>query len=199
VSAECPRNPFAACSGQDALFTHDRSEAKRDEPRRCPYIGLEHQSVQAQVRERSAAPPAHRDCRDGTNGPAHPSNRLVAQLNESWKVIYDPLQWILQQRKGNPRKKNSGWRSRSFCRTQEALLRCIREYCGEIDVEALAKLQALPAWHPDWDHRNEGANLDVRGTDQAKADAQSEPLMSLGLEVAQADDQRPRSSQSALS
>jgi hypothetical protein len=96
---------------------------------------------------------------------------------------------------GNSRKKNSGWRSRSFCRTQEALLRCIREHCGEIDVEALAKVQALPSWHPDWDRRNDWANLDVRGTDQAQADAQSEPLMSQGLEVSRADDPRSRSRQ----
>ena len=56
--------------------------------------------------------------------PAHPSNRLIAQLNASWRVIDDPLQWILQRRKGNPRKKNPGWRSRSFCTTRGALLRC---------------------------------------------------------------------------
>jgi hypothetical protein len=42
--------------------------------------------------------------------PAHPSDRLVAQLNERWRVVDDPLQWILQQRKGNARSKNSGWR-----------------------------------------------------------------------------------------
>ena len=34
--------------------------------------------------------------------PAHPSNRLVAQLNANWRVVNDPLQWRLQRRKGNP-------------------------------------------------------------------------------------------------
>ncbi len=111
----------------------------------------------------------------------------------------DPLQWILQRKEGNPRKKNSGWQGRSFCRTRKALLRCIREYCGEIDANALAKLQAFPDWHPDWDRKNDLTNLDVRGTDQAQADGRSEPLPAQGLEPREADDQRPRSSQSALS
>jgi hypothetical protein len=95
--------------------------------------------------------------------PAHPSNRLVAQLNETWRVIDDPLQWILQRKKGNPRKKNSGWRDRSFCRTRDALLRCVREYCGEVDPSALATLKALSDWHPDWDRRRQRANLGVPG------------------------------------
>ena len=43
----------------------------------------------------------------------------------------DPLQWVLQRRAGNPRTKNSGWENRSFCTTREALLRCVRKYCGE--------------------------------------------------------------------
>jgi hypothetical protein len=103
---------------------------------------------------------------------------------------------ILQRRKGNPRKKNGGWRARSFCRTREALLGCIREYCGEID--ALAKLKSLPEWHPDWDSRDDRANLDVRETDQAQAEQQLEPLAAQGLEAGKAEDQPPRSSQSAL-
>jgi hypothetical protein len=80
---------------------------------------------------------------------AHPSNRRIAQLNKSWRVMDDPLQWVLQRRKGNPRKKNSGWQDRSFCTTREALLRCIREYCGDVDQNALADLQALPEHHAD--------------------------------------------------
>jgi hypothetical protein len=81
--------------------------------------------------------------------PAHPSNQLVAQLNTNWRVVDDPAQWILQRRKGNPRKKNSGWQARSFCTTRKALLRCIREYCGEVDQKALADLQALPDHHDE--------------------------------------------------
>ena len=96
-------------------------------------------------------PATRRDYQVRSERPAHPSNRLVAQLNETWRVVDDPLQWILQRRKGNPRKKNSGWRNRSFCRTREGLLRCVREYCGEVDHDALARLEALPDYHSDWE------------------------------------------------
>ena len=82
---------------------------------------------------------------------AHPSNRLIAHLNGSWRVVDDPLQWILQRRKGKPRKKNSGWRDRCFCRTRGGLLRSVRELCGEVDDEALAHLHALPEFHSDWE------------------------------------------------
>ena len=83
--------------------------------------------------------------------PAHPSNRLIARLNANWRVVDDPLQWILQRRKGNPRKKNSGWQDRSFCTTREGLLRCVRELCGEIDDNSLNRIHALPEFHPDWE------------------------------------------------
>ena len=82
---------------------------------------------------------------------AHPSNRLIAQLNANWRVIDDPLQWILQRRKGKPRKKNSGWIDRSFCTTRDALLRCVRELCGVVVEEALNELQALPEFHSAWE------------------------------------------------
>ena len=117
-----------------------------------------------EVRERSLASVAHRDHRDRAKRPAHPSNRLVTQLSETWRVVDDPLQWKLQRKKGNPRNKNSGWRDRSFCTTRDVLLRCIREYCcspdeGESrciheyrDVEeaALQRVRELPEWHIDW-------------------------------------------------
>ena len=116
------------------------------------------------MREPSAAPAAHRDHRDRAERPAHPSNRAVAQLNERWRIIDDPLQWILQRRKGAPRNKNTGWESRSFCTTRDVLLRCIREYCcspdkGEsrciheyrdVQEAALQRVRELPEWHIDW-------------------------------------------------
>jgi hypothetical protein len=100
-----------------------------------------------------------------TRGPAHPSSRLVTQLNEHWRVVDDPLQWVLQQRKGMPRNKNSGWQTRSFCRSREGLMRCIHENCclsdqgglrcmeeyRGVDGTALQQVRALPEWHVDWD------------------------------------------------
>ena len=63
-------------------------------------------------------------------------------LNDRWRVfLTDPLQWVLQRRRG------SGWRDRSFCRQRAILLRCVREYCGEVDAAALAKVERLPEWH----------------------------------------------------
>jgi len=85
----------------------------------------------------------------------------------------DPLQWILQRKKGNPRNKNSGWQSRSFCTTREVLLRCVREHCSDVEPAALTKLAALPPHHAM-------QNLDVRGTDQAQPDEQPEPLVYQG-------------------
>jgi hypothetical protein len=58
---------------------------------------------------------------------------------------------VLQRRKGNPRKRNSGWHDRSFCTTREALLRCVRELCGVVDQQALDELQALPDFHSAWE------------------------------------------------
>jgi hypothetical protein len=103
------------------------------------------------VRGRSAEAPIHARHHDRAEGLAHPSNQLVAQLNASWRVVDDPLQWKLQRKKGNTRKKNSGWPDRSFCRTRDGLLRCVRECCGEVEPAALAKLSALPQYHPDED------------------------------------------------
>jgi hypothetical protein len=99
------------------------------------------------VRERLAAPAAHQDHPGPVASLAHPSHRLVAQLNANWRVVDVPLQWILQRRKGNPRKKNSGWHSRCFCTTRGALLRYVREYCGDVDTTSLAKLAALSSDH----------------------------------------------------
>jgi hypothetical protein len=90
--------------------------------------------------------------RSGVPSPlAHPLDRLTIQLNTNWRVIDDPLQWILQRRKGNPRKKNSGWQDRSFCTTREGLLRCVRELCGVVSKEALDELKALPEFHSEWE------------------------------------------------
>jgi hypothetical protein len=109
-------------------------------------------TTKSPVRERPAVLALGGHCQDQAKCPAHPSNQLIAQLNEDWRVVDDPLQWILQRRKGNPRKKSSGWKSRSFCTTREALLRCICEYCGDVDDDVLARLHDLPEFHL---HRDE--------------------------------------------
>ena len=87
------------------------------------------------------------DYLDRSEAPAHPSNALIAQLNKNWRVVDDPLQWRLQRKKGKARRRNSGWQDRAFCTTRGALLRCVREYCGDVDTTALAKLAALSSDH----------------------------------------------------
>jgi hypothetical protein len=72
---------------------------------------------------------------------------VVSVLNANWRVVDDPLQWILQVRKGRKRKKATGYRNRSFCVSRTALLRCIREYCGPVDPDGLALIAALPKLH----------------------------------------------------
>lgn len=144
------------------------------------------------VRERSAAQAPHRDYQDRANRLAHPSVGLIAQLNATWRVVDDPLQWRLQRKKGNLRNKNSGWRNQSFCTTREALLRCVREYCGNVERAALATLTALHEHHAM-------QNLDVRGTDQAQTEGQSKPLVPKALEDSGAGQQPPRNSQPSLS
>ncbi|MEE8099726.1 MAG: hypothetical protein V3T13_07305 [Hyphomicrobium sp.] len=70
-------------------------------------------------------------------------------LNERWRVASDDwLQWILEARHGKPGIKSSGWRGRSFCTTRKALLRCIGEYCGEVDQAAVAYIETWPEQYP---------------------------------------------------
>jgi len=75
-------------------------------------------------------------------------------LNSRWRVVDDPLQWILQVRRATARKNDTGYQNRSYCVSRTGLLRCIREYCdpsneedGPIDPEALAILEKLPELH----------------------------------------------------
>jgi hypothetical protein len=103
---------------------------------------------------------------------AHQATSVLALLNARWRVIDEPLQWILQRKKGNPRKKSSGWRGRSFCRTREALLRCVREYCSDVDPAALAKLKGLPDWHRDWKR----VNLDARRKRRTKPNREQKAI-----------------------
>jgi len=76
---------------------------------------------------------------------------MITQLNKHWRIIDDPLQWILQVRKGQPSARSSGWRGEHFCRQRTPLLRCIRENCGEVDPATVAIIESLPDWHPDRD------------------------------------------------
>lgn len=68
-------------------------------------------------------------------------------LNGRWRIIDDPIQWVLQQRTGKSRDKSTGWESRRFYRTRRVLLRDIAELCGYVDLAALQQVRALPEQH----------------------------------------------------
>ena len=71
--------------------------------------------------------------------------RVVTQPGEGWRVIEckDRLQWILQRRDalraGQPR-----WAGTRYCQSKAALIRASRALCGQIESEAMEKLNALP-------------------------------------------------------
>jgi hypothetical protein len=88
-------------------------------------------------------------------GTADDYDGIVAQIDSDWRIIEcrDRLQWILQRR-GSPKKpRRDDWRGRSYCRTSDALIRCTREYVGEIDPAASAILAALTLQSVSADHR----------------------------------------------
>ena len=62
---------------------------------------------------------------------------VLVVLNERWRVVDDPIQWILQVRKGRETARASGWRSRNFCVSRTGLRRSIGELCGEVDPVAV--------------------------------------------------------------
>ena len=79
-------------------------------------------------------------------------SRLLMVLNDRWRVVDDPLQWILQYRARNvaasaKSKKTKAWVGKRFCRTRAALKRDIRECCGDVDLVALAIIDTWPEWH----------------------------------------------------
>lgn len=65
---------------------------------------------------------------------------VIAQLNPTWRVILcrDGIQWIVQHRTGNR------WRSSSYCRTREGLLRCIWGVLQSNSPDALSIINSLP-------------------------------------------------------
>ena len=73
-------------------------------------------------------------------------NVEIVRLNDLWRVVDDPLQWILARR-GSKNGKFGPWKARSFCTTRKALLRCIREYCGAVDPAAVAFIESWPEQH----------------------------------------------------
>jgi hypothetical protein len=68
---------------------------------------------------------------------------VIAVLTDRCRVIEcrDRIQWIIQFRETAETTPTARWRSRSFCRTREALVRCAVRFCG-----TARGLERLPAW-----------------------------------------------------
>jgi hypothetical protein len=71
---------------------------------------------------------------------------VVARLNGDWRIIVCAagIQWVLQRGHMARNHGDVRWRSRSFCRTSEALIRCCREHAGEIEPATWTILAAFP-------------------------------------------------------
>jgi len=84
----------------------------------------------------------------------------VKALVQRWRVIDDPLQWVLQYRRnkhgsGDEGAKDVTWEGRRFFRTRTALIRDIGELCGPVDPKALAIIAAMPDRHVDRDRSSQ--------------------------------------------
>ncbi len=71
-------------------------------------------------------------------------------LNGRWRVVDDPLQWILQYRESDPSERSTGYKARSFCGSRGGLTQCIRDNCGDLCPGVLARIDLLPDLHEDW-------------------------------------------------
>jgi hypothetical protein len=75
-------------------------------------------------------------------------SNLIANLNRDHRVVLsqDAREWFLERYD----EIDGCWRARSRCRTQPALMNCVRLYAGDVDAEARAILESLPfnVWWP---------------------------------------------------
>jgi hypothetical protein len=89
----------------------------------------------------------HADPFSSKKRPAVLSRNVVAVLNDRFRVVDDGIQWMLEQRKGRPTQKSTGWRACGpYVRTRDLLLKCIEG--SEIVPAVLSILLALPEKHP---------------------------------------------------
>ncbi len=82
-------------------------------------------------------------------------------LNDRWRVVDDPVQWLVEQRaRREGRRRPDGtirgaWRGRSFPTTRHVLKREIRRLCGEVDADAMKLINRLPEKHPGFTAHHE--------------------------------------------
>ena len=74
--------------------------------------------------------------------------KVIIFKDTRWRVVDDGIQWILEVRKGNPRRKASGYRGHAFCLWRTALPRSVREKFGHVPPEFEQVVAGLPERHP---------------------------------------------------
>jgi len=79
--------------------------------------------------------------------PPQPRSSGVVVDFGGWRVADTPLCWTVENLRGGK------WRPRSYCRSREGLLRCVREHVGPV---ALDVIPSLPDFHIDWDSTKGG-------------------------------------------
>lgn len=71
------------------------------------------------------------------------SEIVLIRVSPDWRVVDDPLQYILQRRFVR-RKTVESWQSLSFCQTREGLLSNIREQVTDPDPQAIEEIGTWP-------------------------------------------------------
>ncbi len=82
-----------------------------------------------------------------TQGPCDQLGLVVAHFGARVRIVDAPLQWIVQQRKGSVRSKNSGWASVRFHRQRQPLLAYLTDRFPDA-TSSLDEIRAFPEWHP---------------------------------------------------
>jgi hypothetical protein len=138
--------PSKAARAAPGLIRHD--------PAKVSATGEQHGTFRLRNRKTQIPVRGHPDTlAAGKSSARHPGSpwhgeesddyrHVIAVLNHGWRVVTckNSIQWILQKRRGEQNR----WRSQYFCCTREVLIRCVREYAGQIDGASLVVLLRLP-------------------------------------------------------
>ncbi|MGE0735304.1 MAG: hypothetical protein AB7P50_11180 [Alphaproteobacteria bacterium] len=92
----------------------------------------------------------------GLTKPGDKGGFVLSELSARWRIVNEPLQWVLQVRKGRCRARATGWRAIRFHVERTALIASVQRFCGDVRPEAMAVLAALPELHPSRGGVNDG-------------------------------------------
>lgn len=94
------------------------------------------------------------------------------QLNDRWRIIDEDGQWIVQQRRGQPSKKSTGWRNRKFNKTRDGLELSLRQLkITDISEEVRTEIAALP------EHYNDLKQQDTEGVISNDQHGKKNPIL----------------------